>query len=94
MLPAAIPQESAHGPGWVVSKGRALIVEDASKDSRFSERVDGITGFRTESIIAVPLKAAGRSYGVIELMNKLAGGRFSALDLRSLATIALFGAIA
>lgn len=80
--------------GWVVSNGRALIVEDASKDPRFSERVDSITGFRTESIIAVPLKTEERTYGVIELVNKLDGGRFSALELRTLATIADFGAIA
>jgi diguanylate cyclase (GGDEF)-like protein len=80
--------------GWVASNGRALIVEDASKDPRFSERVDSITGFKTESIIAVPLKTEERTYGVIELVNKLDGGRFSALELRTLATIADFGAIA
>lgn len=80
--------------GWVVANGQAQIVEDVSADSRFSERVDQITGFSTESIIAVPLKAEDRVFGVIELINKLDGSRFSALELRTLATIAEFAAIA
>ncbi|MBU0927978.1 MAG: sensor domain-containing diguanylate cyclase [Spirochaetes bacterium] len=80
--------------GWVVANGRELIIEDASADERWSERVDSMTGFKTESIIAVPLKTEERVFGVIELINKLDGGRFSALELRMLATIAEFAAIA
>ncbi len=80
--------------GWVVANAQALIVEDVSADTRFSERVDTITGFTTESIIAVPLKTDDRVFGVIELINKLDGTRFSALELRTLATIAEFTAIA
>lgn len=80
--------------GWVVANGRELLIEDASADERWSERVDAMTGFRTESIIAVPLKTEDRVFGVIELINKLDGGRFSALELRTLTTIAEFAAIA
>jgi len=80
--------------GWVVANGRELLIEDASADERWSERVDSMTGFRTESIIAVPLKTDDRVFGVIELINKLHGGRFSALELRTLTTIAEFAAIA
>lgn len=80
--------------GWVVANGRALIIEDAAADERWSERVDEMTGFRTESIIAVPLKTEEKVFGVIELINKLDGGHFSALELNMLETIADFAAIA
>jgi len=80
--------------GWVVANGRALIIEDAASDDRWSERVDEMTGFSTESIIAVPLKTEDKVFGVIELINKLDGGHFSALELNMLETIADFAAIA
>ncbi|MBN1242800.1 MAG: sensor domain-containing diguanylate cyclase [Spirochaetales bacterium] len=80
--------------GWVLANAQALIVEDAASDPRFSARADGLTGFRTESIIAVPLRTDERAFGVIELINKLDGSRFSALELRTLSTIADFAAIA
>ena len=80
--------------GWVVANGQALVVEDARTDPRFSSRVDTFSGFVTESIIAVPLRTDERVFGVIELINKLDGTRFSALEMRTLATIADFAAIA
>ncbi len=80
--------------GWVVAHGTEVIVEDVSQDSRFSDRIDSISGFTTSSIIAVPLKTEDKVFGVIELINKLDGGRFSALEMRTLATIADFAAIA
>lgn len=80
--------------GWVAFHGRALIVEDVSRDPRFSRHIDDITGFTTASIIAVPLKTEDKVFGVIELINKLDGTRFSALEMRTLATIADFTAIA
>jgi len=80
--------------GWVVTHGHELIVEDVSTDSRFSERMDAMTGFRTESIVAVPLRSGNKVFGVIELINKCDGGSFSALEMRVLATIADFAAIA
>ncbi len=80
--------------GWVVANGREVIVEDVTQDPRFSDRIDSISGFSTESIIAVPLKTEEKVFGVIELINKLDGGRFSALEMRTLATIADFAAIA
>jgi diguanylate cyclase (GGDEF)-like protein len=80
--------------GWVVRNGSELIVEDVATDARFSERIDNMTGFKTESIIAVPLKSGNRVFGVIELVNKLNGGQFSALEMKALATMADFAAIA
>lgn len=80
--------------GWVVRRGQPAIVEDAASDSRFSGRADDLSGFKTESVIAVPLRAGDRVFGVIELVNRLDGSHFSAYELRVLSTIADFAAIA
>ncbi len=53
-----------------------------------------MSGFKTESIIGVPLKSNGKVFGVIELVNKLDHSFFTALDLKLLTTIADFAAIA
>lgn len=79
--------------GWIAETGQALIIEDVTKDTRFSPRVDRFTGFKTESIIGVPLKSGGKVFGVIELINKLDGGAFTPYDLKVLTTIADFAAI-
>ena len=80
--------------GWIVNTGQSVIIEDVSKDSRFSDRVDKMTDFRTESIIGVPLKSGEKVYGIIELVNKLNGEPFTPFELQILSTIADFTAIA
>lgn len=80
--------------GWVATHGTPAVVEDTAADSRFSERMDGITGFRTESIIAVPLRSGDKVFGVIELLNRLDGRPFTAYDMRVLSAISDFAAIA
>ena len=80
--------------GWIAETGKPVIVEDVDKDSRFSGRVDDFTGFKTKSIIGVPLLANGKVFGVIELINKLDGQCFTPFELKVLMTIADFAAIA
>jgi len=80
--------------GWIYRSGQAVIVEDVSKDSRFSSAVDAMTGFKTNSIIGVPLKSGSKVLGIIELVNKLDGGAFTPFELKILSTIADYAAIA
>lgn len=80
--------------GWVATHGVSAVIEHPSEDSRWSDRIDKLTGFKTESIIAVPLRSGDRIFGVLELLNRLDGGLFSAYDMRVLSTIADFAAIA
>ena len=80
--------------GWIAENGLPLIVEDTSVDHRFDHSFDKETEFKTKSIIGVPLMSRGKVFGVIELINKLEGSCFSPLDLKLLATIADFAAIA
>jgi diguanylate cyclase (GGDEF)-like protein len=80
--------------GWVAQRGTCAIVECPKEDPRWTDRLDLLTGFNTESIIAVPLRSGDRVFGVIELLNRLDGKPFSAFDMRVLSTIADFAAIA
>jgi len=80
--------------GWIYHSGQAVVIEDVTKDNRFSNKIDKITHFKTESIIGVPLKSGEKVLGIIELINKLSGEPFTPFDLNILSTIADFTAIA
>jgi diguanylate cyclase (GGDEF)-like protein len=80
--------------GYVAQTGEAKVVEDVSKEPLFSPLVDQLAGFRTQSIIAVPIKFQETILGVIELINTLGCRPFTAQELDILQTIADFTAIA
>jgi diguanylate cyclase (GGDEF)-like protein len=80
--------------GIVAKRRKAVFVPDTSKDRRFSRKVDRVSGFKTRSIMAVPLLFRGQVYGVIELVNRTSGGSFTEEDHLVLQTIADFAAIA
>lgn len=80
--------------GWIAETGQSVIVEDVNHDPRFSQRFDSVSGFKTDSIIGVPLKTEKRVFGVIELINRLDGESFTPLDMKLLSTVADFAAIA
>jgi diguanylate cyclase (GGDEF)-like protein len=71
-----------------------VLVADAHADPRFASRFEKMTGHATKSIVAVPMRSKGKILGVIELVNSGDGRAFSADDLRTLATIADYAAIA
>jgi diguanylate cyclase (GGDEF)-like protein len=79
---------------WVALRGVSAIVDHPHSDPRWSGSIDVLIGFKTESVIAVPLRSGDKVFGVIELLNRLDGKAFSAYDMRVLSTIADFAAIA
>jgi signal transduction protein with GAF and PtsI domain len=74
--------------GWVAETGQPLLVPDVSKEPRFYAEADRLTGFKTRSILCVPILAQGRTIGVIEVINKADGSSFTSWDRRVLVTIA------
>lgn len=80
--------------GWVAQHGEAVIVPDVSKDTRFFAKVDEKTKMETHSIVAVPVKFRDTCLGVIELINCFDGDSFNERDLKLLAALADFAAIA
>jgi two-component system, cell cycle response regulator len=80
--------------GHIMETGQPLVVEDVSKDSRFSDRTDKYTGFQTRSVIGAPLKTGDKIFGVIELINRIGETPFTKKDLVLFSTIAEYAAIA
>lgn len=73
--------------GWVAEKRQAARVEDASKDPRFHAGIDKATGFKTRSLLCVPLLSGERVIGVLELVNKLESDIFQEEDHELLSAI-------
>jgi phosphoserine phosphatase RsbU/P len=66
--------------GAVLREGQAIRLEDAHLDPRFNPEVDRRTGYRTISLLTVPVRDwLDRPIGVLSALNKN-GGAFSARD--------------
>jgi len=62
--------------GQVAATGAVINVPDAYSDPRFSADMDKVTGYKTRSVLAVPLKNnKGEILGVFQVLNK-AGATF------------------
>jgi len=83
-----------HGiAGHVARTGKPLHVRDAYKDPRFSPEWDMVTGYRTRSILAAPMKNhLGKTIGVVQVLNKRRG-EFSDDDADILAALATQAAV-
>lgn len=80
--------------GHVADGGRAVRLEDAYADPRFDRSVDATTGFRTRSLLAVPLTVRGGDVlGVLEVLNKH-DGPFTPDDEAFLAAFGAYAAVA
>ncbi len=80
--------------GWIAEHGLPVIVEDVTTDERFDDSFDRLSGFRTKSVIGVPLKTESGVFGVIELINALDERTFTRMELQFLTAIGEFGAVA
>jgi diguanylate cyclase (GGDEF)-like protein len=79
--------------GWVAQNSEPVIIPDVSKDQRFAHWVDKQSGFKTKSIVCIPLVSKGRTLGVIELIN-VAQANQEREHLELLEALADFAAIA
>jgi len=60
--------------GLCLQIGKKIKVDDAYSDVRFNQDVDKLTGFRTKTILCMPLKDEnGDIFGVIQSINKKEG---------------------
>ncbi len=79
--------------GWVVQKGKPLLVPDTRQEGRFSSTTAQLVGVVARSVLCVPLVLREKTIGAIEVINKW-GGRFTEDDLTLLNSIAASVAIA
>lgn len=88
----AVPKESI--AGWIVENNLPLVINDVTKDPRWSQKVDDAAGWVTRSILGVPLRVKDKVIGAIEVLNKKGGQPFSEDDLSTLTTMAAQAAVA
>lgn len=79
-----------HGvAGHVARDGGVVNIPTTNEEQRFNPDIDKLTGYRTRSVLAVPLmNAQGTVFGVLQVLNKLGGGRFDGEDEARLSSIA------
>jgi hypothetical protein len=73
--------------GHVVQTGQPMVVQDVRKEKRFSPKFDRITGFRTRSMICVPLILRGKTIGALQVLNKKSGDLFTQIDVELLTSM-------
>lgn len=74
--------------GAAVQTGETVIVKDAYEDDRFNPEVDKQMGYRTRSVLAIPIKDRhGKTFAAIQLLNKKGDGVFTGDDEQRVATI-------
>jgi signal transduction histidine kinase len=79
--------------GQVAEEAAPLIIDDVEEDERWFSGVDEKIGFVTRSILCVPLVARGKVIGVIELINRSDGRKFSLEDQSVLSAFAVNAAV-
>lgn len=80
--------------GTVALTGEPIVARDVRKDPRFTSRVDSMSGFKTRSLICLPLKLRGRTLGVVEIVNPLDESLFHEPQMILLSILADYLAIA
>jgi adenylate cyclase len=80
--------------GHVATTGETLNIQEAYSDPRFNQEVDRRTGYRTRSILCMPIKtSAGEVIGVVQVLNKK-GGPFTDEDEALLSALSAQAAVA
>jgi len=78
----------------VARGGAAMVSDDPYADPRFDPSVDARTGFRTRSVLVVPIDARdGARVGVLQVVNKI-DGSFTAADSDLAGSLAFTAGIA
>jgi putative ABC transport system ATP-binding protein len=75
--------------GAVARTGEPIRIDDAYTDPRFNPEMDKRTGFRTRSILCVPIRDhENRVFAVTQLLNRKDGSPFDEADERKFAKFA------
>lgn len=80
--------------GMVAKDKKPIAIEDAYKDPRFNPSMDKRTGFKTKSLICVPLFVEDTLIGTLEVINKTNDRIFNDADLEYLVSLSEVAATA
>ncbi len=80
--------------GAAISRRAALLVPDVRQEPQWYPQVDQVLGFKTFSVLCVPVMEKGRVLGAIELVNKRDDTSFDEEDQDVLLLVARLAALA
>jgi phosphoserine phosphatase RsbU/P len=78
--------------GACIRDDEVLLVNNAGSESRLRREVDQLSGYKTEQVLCVPMRAEGKVIGALQLLNKPSG--FTETDAGLLGLLAHFAASA
>jgi HD-GYP domain-containing protein (c-di-GMP phosphodiesterase class II) len=59
--------------GWAIDNSKVIRADDTKQDIRFYPEIDEVTGYRTRSVLCVPLKLSSGVIGALELVSEKNG---------------------
>jgi GAF domain-containing protein len=80
--------------GWVLVTRQPLVVDDLTKDTRFSREAAESTGYVPRGLMAVPLLAEDKALGVLEVLDRPQQSQFTLAEMDLLGLFANQAAIA
>jgi len=80
--------------GWVLVTGQSLVLDDVTADPRFAAQAAQSTGYVPKAIMAVPLVSGERTLGVLEVLDRPSGERFTMEEADLLGLFAVQAAVA
>ncbi|HUO92304.1 MAG TPA: adenylate/guanylate cyclase domain-containing protein [Rhizomicrobium sp.] len=81
--------------GHCFTSGEIINVGDAYSDPRFNREIDDLTGYRTKSLLTLPVVARdGRRLGVMQALNRQDSQAFDKSDIARMSAFAAQAAIA
>lgn len=80
--------------GQCALSGEVFNIVDAYSDERFNRNIDQLTGYKTETILCMPIFIRGSLIGVVEMVNKRVGAGFTKEDEEAFETFAMYCGLA
>ena len=78
--------------GACIRDDEVILINDAKNEPRLLRQVDEHSGYKTEQVLCVPMRAEGKVIGALQLLNKPSG--FTETDAGLLGLLAHFAASA
>ena len=78
--------------GACIAQNQIVVANDLANDPRFHRQMDQSSGYKTESVLCVPLRADDKVIGALQVLNKPGG--FSEQDAELLRLMAAYAASA
>jgi len=80
--------------GFVLVTGQSLVLDDVTADPRFASQAAESTGYVPKAIMAVPLVSGEQVLGVLEVLDRPSGERFTMDEADLLGLFAVQAAVA